>query len=425
MKWRDFSNGLRGRISVAVALFGALTLLAQVISLILAFEAQEEAFIDELLGQQIEYSMRTWHAGDEQAFPNTPDMRLIRIPAGGALPADIPPGVAQLPVGNHEVDIHAREHHVAVRQAEEGRFILLYDVSKHEARLDNLFADVVGNALLLLAVLLVGSYFLAGGLSRRFERLAAQVAKDDAQKLVEPGMPTEARTLAEAIERARARQRLAIERERAFAANLSHELRTPLTAIRTDAELIGTEALPPAPLRRSQRIMDNVDRIQATASSLLMLARDMVPRECVVIPLRADIEAVWASLVSGPAEAFPTLEVTVSSSVRVMADPALLELVLRNLLENAIQHSAHASVSCVFEGSTLSVQDGGPGFPPAAIAQIFERFYSGRSGGNGLGLAMVAHVCQACGWTPGACNRPAGGAEVSIDFGSACITGVA
>lgn len=410
---------------MAVALFGALTLLAQAISLMLAFDAQEEAFIDELLGQQIEYSMRTWQSGDELAFPNTPDMRLIRIPAGGAVPAGIPPGVAQLPVGNHELDIDAREHHVAVRQAEGARFILLYDVSKHEARLGNLFADVVGNALLLLLVLLLGSYFLAGGLSRRFEHLAARVAEDDDQKLVEPGMPTEARTLAEAIDRARARQRLAIERERAFAANLSHELRTPLTAIRTDAELIGTEVLPPTPLRRSKRIMDNVDRIQATASSLLMLARDMVPRERMAIALGASIEAVWASLASRPADAFPTLEVAVSPSVRVMADPALLELVLRNLLENAIQHSAHASVSCVFDGSTLSVRDGGPGFPPAEIHQIFDRFYSGRSGGNGLGLAMVAHVCQACAWTPGACNHPAGGAEVSIDFGSACLTAVA
>ena len=46
----------------------------------------------------------------------------------------------------------------------------------------------------------------------------------------------------------------------------------------------------------------------------------------------------------------------------------------------------------------------------------FDRFFAGAQGAHGLGLALVRHVCAACGWTATAGNDAAGHGEVSIDF---------
>lgn len=417
MRWRDAFAGMRGRIALAVAVFATLALLAQAFSLLLAFDEQEEEFIDELLGQQIEYSIRLWHSHPELAFPNTPDMRLVRIPDGMPAPSDLAPEVARLPIGNHELDLNDREHHIAVRHDDGARFILLYDVGEHESRLQSLVANLISGALLLVLILLVGSYFLAGQLAQPLEHLARRVEQGDDQDLVDPAMAAEVKALAAALERARARQRLAIERERAFSANLSHELRTPLTAIRTDAELLSAQALPDGALRRTNRIMDNVDRIQATAGSLLMLARDVVPRESVAIDLAQTILRLWETLHPANGGKPLVLALDVPSGTQVMGDPALVELVLRNLLDNALRYSDAGEIRCLVRGTCLFVIDTGPGFSEDELRRLFERFYSGRQGGHGLGMALVHHACAACGWQPSARNGESGGGEICIDFG--------
>ncbi|HEY6100647.1 MAG TPA: ATP-binding protein, partial [Anaeromyxobacter sp.] len=86
----------------------------------------------------------------------------------------------------------------------------------------------------------------------------------------------------------------------------------------------------------------------------------------------------------------------------VRADPRALELVLVNLVDNAIKYTAHGSVALRGEpdgdGWIVSVVDTGPGIERQHLPRLFERFYrvdAGRSreqGGTGLGLAIVKHL---------------------------------
>lgn len=50
--------------------------------------------------------------------------------------------------------------------------------------------------------------------------------------------------------------------------------------------------------------------------------------------------------------------------------------------------------------------------------QIFEPFNRGESGSHGLGLALVQHVCAACGWRVSAANDPVAGVRLTLDFGA-------
>jgi signal transduction histidine kinase len=409
---------MRLRIAAGVAALTLLAIMAQAVTMLMIFDEKEEDFIEEILGQQIAHSMAVWQTAPESAFPNTRDMQLYRIAKGARPAAGIPAEVSALPVGNHEIVRNDREFHVAVREDGSARYILLYDVEGHEARLRDLVLITASAGVLLALIVLLAGYALAGGLVSRLERLASRVGESGNASLVEPDMERELIAIADALDRYRQRQEEVLAREQAFAANLSHELRTPLTAIRTDAELLA--ALPDAPAsvaRRANRMIDSVDRINALGNSLLLLGREARPALLEEISLRPAILAVWESLTIANSKPV-SLHLAVAEGTALTADPTLLDLVLRNLLDNALRYSERGEISCALEGTRLIVTDHGPGFTEADLAHVFDRFYTGPHGRHGLGLALVQHVCAASGWQVSAGNAATGGARVVVELGA-------
>jgi len=406
---------MRLRIAVSLAALALVVILVQSLWLLSLLDDKEEHFIEGQLNAQIEYSMAVWQESPGAAFPNTPAMWLYRVDKkqnnGG-----VPPTFSSLPVGMHEIYLGSKEYYVAVREDENARYILAYDIADHESRLTSLIWLTFAGSLLLGLLTLIAGYLLAGRLTRRLDRLALKFEGDAPESFCEPGMERELKAVAEALDHYRKRQAVALERERAFGANLSHELRTPLTGIRTDAELIA--ALPDLPeivARRGNRIISNVDRINATANSLLLLARETKPGGLEEICLRPALATVWeAVLLALPKPV--SLRLDVSPEAMVMADPTLLDLVLRNVLDNALRYSEAGEVHCWLEGSRLLVRDQGPGFVEADFERAFDLFFIGPRGTNGLGLALVRHICQASGWQVSAANAPGGGALIAIDF---------
>ncbi len=408
---------MRFRVAASLAALALLVLLVHSVVMVLLFDKKEEEFINHQLDAQIAYSMEIWRQSPNAALPNTPAMWLYRVGRGETAGA-VPPLLAGLAVGNHEVYLGSKEYHVAVREDESARYILAYDVDDHESRLDSLMLTTLSASLLLGLLTLIAGFHLAGRLTRRLERLAVRVDQETPGSLVEPGMERELQAVAEALDHYRARQGAMLERERAFAANLSHELRTPLTGIRTDAELLA--ALPDQPetvARRGNRIVDSVDRINGLANSLLILAREAKPALLEEIQLPGAIQSVWAALMLAVPKAVG-LRLEIPEGSTVSADPALLDLVLRNLLDNALRYSDTGEIVCRLAASKLVVRDTGPGFAEEDLARVFDRFFVGPRGANGLGLALVRHVCSACGWQVSAGNAAAGGGEITVDFGA-------
>jgi signal transduction histidine kinase len=197
---------------------------------------------------------------------------------------------------------------------------------------------------------------------------------------------------------------------RDFVANVSHELRTPLTVIAGFSETLGEEGVPPAQRRQfSQMIVANTTRMQRIVDDLLDLSRiesgGWVPN-----PVTLDVRGVVDDAFSGLRSAADAKAVELVSRIdpaarHIHADRTALAQVLSNLLENAIRHTSHGSVTVSTSpapgGVDLSVADTGSGIAADHLPRIFERFYradSGRarqSGGTGLGLAIVRHLVEA------------------------------
>lgn len=409
---------MRLKITLSVAALVLLLILGQAVALVFLYEEMEAEFIDDILAEQLDYSIRISGERAELALTNTPNMQLYRLRPGDPLPPDLPPAAAHLPIGNHEIYLNGQEFHLAVREAHGARFILRYDESDHDNRVAAVSSVVIAAALSLYLLLVVLVHALAGRLTRGLEGLSAQLAAGTpAAPYARADMDRELFAVASALDAAQRRQDELLAREKAFNAHLSHELRTPLSGIRSDAELLaGNPELPDKARRRAARIVERCDHITRLTASLLLLARAVEPQERENLCLAHELDAQWQALAGA---AGPPLDNQVPRTACLWADPARLALVLRNLLENALRHGGGVSVRCRLDGSRLLVQDAGPGFGGADPERLFERFQrQGPGAGHGLGLTLVRQACQACGWQVTAVAPPEGGALFQVDFGA-------
>lgn len=408
------------RIALAVGGVLVLLILAQSLALLSLYEGMEQDFIDGLLDEQLAHSIAAARTDPAAALPNTPTLKLYRVLADAPPPQALPAQFAALGVGNHVVVHAGREFHVGVRAADGVRYILAYDESAHEARERTATVAVLGGAVIVTVLAFVLVLLTVGRITRGLETLAARVGAGRGETpYAQPGMEPELAAVAAALDRAHARQAELLARERDFNAHLAHELRTPLAGIRSDAELIASvPALAESARRRALRIVAGTDRITRLAESLLLLAREAHPQMVEALGLRAAVHEACAELRKAQG-VLPAVEVAVAETALVQADASLLRLALRNLLENAVRHGGGAPIRCELAGSRFAVLDRGPGFGVMAPQAAFERFTrAGPGAGSGLGLALVRHVCAACGWAVSARERSGGGACVEIDFGA-------
>jgi two-component system phosphate regulon sensor histidine kinase PhoR len=199
---------------------------------------------------------------------------------------------------------------------------------------------------------------------------------------------------------------------RDFVTHASHELKTPITAIRGFAEMLAEGGVAPADQPRILEIVrSHVARLERLVEDLLELARaesDQPRLELQTVDLASLVRAVLEGLQTRFAEKRIHAQLEDPSAGRALADPGALEVVLSNLLDNALKYTepgGEIRVHIAAEGERvrLSVADTGIGIPQADRARIFERFYrvdKARSrvlGGTGLGLAIAKHLVLAMG----------------------------
>lgn len=216
---------------------------------------------------------------------------------------------------------------------------------------------------------------------------------------------------------------------RDFVANVSHELRTPLTAIRGYVEAISDEPTSPEAPQFLEIISRHTQRMERLVKDLLRLARLDAGQETIerlVCPVAAIVGAVEHDLEARLTHRGQRLALTVGDGAEsVVGDPAKLQDVFRNLIENASNYGPEGGTVEVEShveagGVAMSVSDRGPGIPDGDLSRVFERFYRvDRSrardpGGTGLGLSIVRHLVELLGGRIVAANREGGGSVFTV-----------
>lgn len=213
--------------------------------------------------------------------------------------------------------------------------------------------------------------------------------------------------LAAGVDTMAARLDTLVHGQRRFLGDVAHELGSPLGRLQVATELLETRA--PASLQpQIADVREEVQQLATLVGELLTFTRaGLRPRSTVLrpVPLAPLLERILArEAAAGRAH------LAVPPAVAALADPALLERALANLIRNSVRHAgpsarltlaAHRSADHLH----LTVADDGPGVPPEAWARLGEPFYrpdlarTRESGGVGLGLAIVRSAIAACGGT--------------------------
>jgi signal transduction histidine kinase len=201
---------------------------------------------------------------------------------------------------------------------------------------------------------------------------------------------------------------------REFVAHASHELKSPVAGVQALAEAL-SQAIPDDPetaLRFAGRIMDETERLGKLISDLLDLSRLEDPARAPEDP--CDLASVARRELAHIERAAHNNDLTLSSEIEpqlwIKGDAQQLSLLLRNLLDNAVQYTnpggnIRLEVSGEGDEAVVRVTDDGAGIPLEAQTRVFERFYrvdrarSRDRGGTGLGLAIVKHVAELHGGT--------------------------
>ncbi|MEU6989730.1 HAMP domain-containing sensor histidine kinase [Streptomyces sp. NPDC046465] len=216
------------------------------------------------------------------------------------------------------------------------------------------------------------------------------------------------------------------EASRRFVADMSHELRTPLTAITAVTEVLEEELdaetgsvdpmIEPAVrlvVSETRRLNDLVENLMEVTRFDAGTARLVQDRVDIADQITACIDArAWLDAVDLDAE----------RGIMVRLDPRRLDVILANLIGNALKHGGSpVKVSVRLEDAKLviAVRDHGPGIPEEVLPHVFDRFYKAsasrpRSEGSGLGLSIALENAHIHGGEITAANCEKGGAVFTL-----------
>lgn len=288
----------------------------------------------------------------------------------------------------------------------------------------DLIAGLLGPAALVAPLLGVLIWFgLGRGLSP-LRIVAGDIESrtgDDMRAIDAANAPVEVRPLLAALNGLFGKVEAAQRHEREITAFAAHELRTPLAGLKTQAQIALAAEDRDTRNGALRQILVSVDRAGRLVRQLLALSRleaSPGPDETTTVNAGAALREVIHQqplLSSTQVSVDPMLD-----TLALTTDRDSLALVLRNLHENAVDHSGpHGKIQWLATAAGLAVEDNGPGIPESELALVTQRFYRGRYrsiNGTGLGLTIADTAARRIGARLTFENLPQGGLRVGVEW---------
>lgn len=395
---------MRRRLMLAFAIFALIVaVLFGAYAMLFTYVVEDRFFSDALqyeAAAQREHRARTgrWMS------PRTGYMSVYEKPS--SFPADLRERYRVEPSRSEYAGGAGRHYHLLrlapAREGDSGAFLVAEVGQQLVVRRirGDILQLLVWSALGVMALALLVGYWLArrttAPLAALARRVEAMQPDDPPQAFAGQFATHEVGVLARGLESLATRVHAFVAREREFTRDASHELRTPLAVINSTCERLGHDTSLSVQARRQVDFLkQSAWQLQQTVTTLLSLAREenaaLLVDAVAVLPLLEQVVLEQAILLDGkPVEVL----VDVPRDARMTLPPAVLRIVLGNLVGNAFAHTAAGWVRVDVDDGRLRITntDGMVGAPRDALYQPFAKGEA--SAGHGLGLAIVRRLCD-------------------------------
>ncbi len=299
------------------------------------------------------------------------------------------------------------------------------DLANRDVLIDDIVADFYRDVgwitlpiLLVLLITDIAIFRRALHPLRQASEIAGEIGPaNPGLRLPTAEIPQEVRPLVAAVNRGLDRLEEAFRIQRDFTADAAHELRTPLSILRTRLDLLEDREM-------SKALRHDVDGMAHIISQLL----DIAELDAFVIDPteKADLRSVTAEVARflaplAVAQGKDVALLGTDNPVWVKGSAEMMSRAIRNLAENAINHTAPGSTVefLVEDNGTVSVLDRGPGIAEHERKLIFRRFWRRdrrKAGSTGLGLSIVQRIAELHSATVSVESRTPSGAHFSLKF---------
>jgi signal transduction histidine kinase len=390
----------------------------------LASQDLERRLIDETLTAELDDYVVRRERNPHSLPERTATIRAFVVTPDGNS-TQVPKAVTELVPGRHRLVLDGIAYRAAVRSVGEQRFVVLYDVTALRRREQGFLLMLAVSVLMITVISAFAGRWLAGRaiapVTELIRRVSERQPEEDAPPPLAAQFPWhEVQRLAADFDNYLLRLHDFIERERLFTGDVSHELRTPLAVIQGATDLLMADPeLDTKNRHRVARIDRAVAEMGEISGALLALAREQDAPA--VQGTGCDVAAVVEELVSRHRQLLHGKPVTLTMKVieqpEVVADHAVLAMVIGNLLRNALTFTDSGEVRISLESGAVLVEDSGQGLQTSEIPQLFRPYVrGGNSKGAGLGLSLVQRLCKRQGWEVTLADRPGGGTIARLTF---------
>lgn len=399
--WMPTQLTLRQRIAATMVALITVAGLMLALGMIIASRRLEENVTYDLLSEELTHYQQRLHqdAGSEPL--QSAQLRIYRSRDIRELPREI----QRYAPGNYgPLRINDRYLRALIRDTEFGRLYITYDVTTQlrEQRIASIMlaAGVITTILLTAWLAYAASGLLVDPVTRLANRLSDIDPRERQLRIGQDFASNELAPIAKSIDTFLERLDGFVEREQSFTSTASHELRTPLAVIQGAVELLTAHTADmPNTHKAIARIQRAVREMADFTDALLLLSRE--ERDSEKPDGECNINALLLRIVDDQQSMARDrrVEIEMNDEIVVAHCPdSMAAIVISNLLRNALQHSDDSGVKAILQHNELIVRNSGE-LNDAQTSQLFERGFTTRSGGHGMGLYLAKRICERYGWT--------------------------
>jgi two-component system sensor histidine kinase QseC len=312
--------------------------------------------------------------------------------------------------GFSETNIDKHVWHVFSISSSNGEYII-HVGQKEEIRAeltDEISAQLVMQFLVGLPILGIVIWIIVGHSLKPLNRLEIALSRREAsflKPLSSKKLPKEIIPVVNEINNLFAQLEQAFEHERRFTADASHELRTPLAGLLTQAQVAMRTSNETVRHQALKRIEQAVNRMTYMVQQLLTFSRiesgtEYLAKETTV--LNREVMRIIAELDPEAHKKRIHMEYDELNAVPIVANTLLINILIRNIIDNAIKYTpANGMIKVSVTGTDsqlqLCVEDSGPGIAPEQYENSLKRFHrcvetASKAQGTGLGFSIVQRI---------------------------------